>query len=71
MTITFKGKITGNNLRKDFSDYNKVATYDASTVEFQTGEGPFKNTWNQFEIEGRYPIGSDVHFEMSIVEPPE
>ena len=68
MTRTFNGKIVGNNLRRDFSDYEHPKQFDASTVEFQMKE-PFINSLMQFEIEGRYPIGSTVLLELTVLEP--
>jgi hypothetical protein len=55
MTRIYIGKITGNNIRREYGDYKEPPKEVGTSVV-------------EFEIDGFFPIGSAVHIEMTIME---
>lgn len=71
MTLIFKGRIIGNNIRKDWRSAPAVGEeppeYDTSTVEFKQFQEPFVGQLTSFEIKGRYEIGTTVNVEITVM----
>ena len=63
MQQTFKGRVIGNNLRKDFSDYQNIKDVPSSTVELENNP---LHQLSHFEIDGFHPIGSEVSVQITI-----
>jgi hypothetical protein len=65
MTKTFKGRVTGNHLRKDFNTPlgQPCREFQTSAIEFV---GDVMKTVHRFEVEGLLPMGTEVQVRVEV-----